>query len=590
MAVKTGTILQTLVLAGLMLLMSLASGHALEIRETTWGFNGLVVPDRFNLLSVLVVNDSPKPFDGTLELFKSHGFGSRIGATYSEPIYLGGFGSRWVQFHPRITQEMDWELRWGPGPFERYELPRPREGPPARVFLQDAADPQRPPAGLRVLPDHLFPVTVAATDGLHSVVLDHLPRWEPARRTAFLDWTRAGGIVHLLPGSTGQHPVFADDLAGLNSNRTQHKIGAGWVVRHAEPRSGISDAGLSDAGYPMPTLEASDQIVLYQLDDMFLRALAPLTRARHSWGLLYTLAVVYLLAVGPGHYLLARRLRDYRLTTAVFLLGVGGFALLMNFAGRRGQDEASAVYTMSYARAVGGDQFNVTQWINAFVTRGDYYTIAHPADHNLYAAAQEHEPVNAIIDAGRDGRLLVDLPVFSRRGFLHQARMTGPTIEPRVLDWQQTDDHFALSIEVNDGFPSDTRGIWALHRGTFYPLTRAPNGRLTSEAGDPDFLALDKIQQVYQGHYYRHSTEEPDPAAQMEKLLPATVGLALGGVEGFRKYLSQPASILPEPVRLFVLAASPASFATGHPQLGREIGYTLYHIDLYPPITGDNSS
>ena len=39
-------------------------------------------------------------------------------------------------------------------------------------------------------PEDLFPLTGAALSGLGTVVLDHVPRWEPAKRQAFLDWLR----------------------------------------------------------------------------------------------------------------------------------------------------------------------------------------------------------------------------------------------------------------------------------------------------------------------------------------------------------------------------------------------------------------
>src|SRR5262247_1867907 len=79
----------------LFLLVALVSASALEVQQVRWGFDGQVVPGRFNLFSVLLANPSADPFDGTVRFYKSRG-GERAGAVYESACYLSPHTSRWL--------------------------------------------------------------------------------------------------------------------------------------------------------------------------------------------------------------------------------------------------------------------------------------------------------------------------------------------------------------------------------------------------------------------------------------------------------------------------------------------------------------
>jgi len=168
-------------LLGLTLLSQAAL--ALDVREVRWGFDGMVVPERFNLLSVLVANNSTEPFDGVVTLQKNQGLADAVGAAYEQPCYVAPFTERWIQFYPYIGMENNWRLAWGKHRDEQASVDTPKQGPPARVFLFDPDNPIAAHSALRLFPDHLFPTSVAAADGLNSVVLDHAPRWEAVKRS-----------------------------------------------------------------------------------------------------------------------------------------------------------------------------------------------------------------------------------------------------------------------------------------------------------------------------------------------------------------------------------------------------------------------
>ena len=575
-------------LLGLILLAPAAL--PLDVREVRWGFDGMVVPERFNLLSVLVANNSTEPFDGVVTLQKNQGLADAVGAAYEQPCYVAPFTERWIQFYPYIGMESGWRLAWGKHLDEKVNVDTPKQGPPARVLLFDPDNPITAHSALRLFPDHLFPTSVAAADGLDSVVLDHAPRWESVKREAFLDWIRRGGTVHLLLGANGKYPDFNDDMSLLNSSDDRMRIGAGWVVHHAATQREATESMLAASGFPPLALKTGQgSAIVYQLSETILRALAGLTRPHQSWGLIYLLTIIYIAVVGPGNYLLGKRVQDYRWVMSAMLLAVAVFGLLFHHLGRRGQGEVSAVHSLSYARAVGDTTYEVTQWINVFVSRGNFYTIRHAAPHNLYATANDFEPVNGVIRGGKDGVFAVDIPLYSQRAFLHQARMTGDDTWVQVMTWPAgRDQEFALAVSPH--FLSQPLKIWALYHDTIYPM-RLTDGVLVSESGKPlsQFLSSTRLLQTVTPNPYTYTGGRPgnvDGTVDVETLFSGFVellmGWSLGGVDGFR-YQVTGHTPDDDRLQLFIFARSPNSFNIAARDFGREVGYVLYHRDCVRP-------
>lgn len=558
----------------------------LDVRETVWNFDGRVVPEHFNLLSVRVTNPDITPFDGALRLLKIQGLDQGVGAACVQPCYLSPGSARWVQFHVYVTRESQWRLVWGRRAEEKVDLSAPKLGPPARVLL---LDPQR--VGARqsrfpAFPDQLFPATVAATDGLDSVLLDYAPRWEAAKRAAFLDWLRRGGTVHVLRDSQGHYPVFADELALLNVNEARTPAGAGLIVRQPLTRDAITEQHLKAQGFAEPRFEKSNEATVWQLSDTLFRPLSQLAQPRHSWWLINILVVVYMLIIGPGILLLARRRRDYRQVLLALVGCVGLFSGLFAYVGRRGQGEAGAVHSLAYARALGTGHYQVTQWVNVFVTRGDYYTLTHGATHNLYAVSQDYERVNGIIQSGKDGRFMVDIPVFSQRSLMHQGTMTGPRLEFPAFAWPTTPRYEPPPLPVGPEFPGAPLAAWVLYNGQIWSL-RLDNGRLvpagSGQSVDSFFISLRGTAVNYM---YPQNNGAATATARDEiyrKLAPYVMAWSLGGTRLFHQYLA-PIPEAKERPRLFVLAPSPESFHLhSTPVVGTETGFTLYDIELKRP-------
>ena len=101
---------------------------ALDVADYKWGFNGKVAPHRFNVLSVLLNNPTPQPYNGEVLLRKSLGGAGTVDATLVESVTLSPNSSKWIQFYPYITSDggfssENWRISYRGG---SYDLPVPR--------------------------------------------------------------------------------------------------------------------------------------------------------------------------------------------------------------------------------------------------------------------------------------------------------------------------------------------------------------------------------------------------------------------------------------------------------------------------------
>lgn len=564
----------------LLILLALARvASALEVRETIWGFNGQATPGAFNPLSVLVENPATAPFDGALELVETRGGGS-VGARLVQPVFVAPFTARWVQFYPFVSRENEWLLSWGHRAQERAEVATPKFTAPVRVLLADANDTFARPTKLRTFPENLFPPTVSATDGLASVVLDHAPRWEPAKREAFLDWIRRGGTLHVLHGADGKFPIFPDELAALNFESERVRVGAGAVVRHPFPRDAASDEKL---GEPLPELKNGKQVRIYSVESSFFQMLASFTRPDINWGFIYGLAVLYLGAVGPWHYLWGRKKKS-RVVLAALLGIVVLFALLFGMVGRRGYGETASVHSLAWARALGGGRFDVMEWDNVFVTRGDFYALKHDAAHNLYGTPDENDGVNGRVTGGRDGGFDVDIPLYSSRAFVHHAVLKGDDTGVNVLEWDGGDRLTKLTLATPPGFPKNVLEVWARGRKEFYKLRVAGN-RLeltdthqTAEA----FFTEHTITPTPAVRRFSENGKTVDTETEYRASLPVLLARALGGTDQFQRYIES--SPLPaDCLQLFIFARSPDGFRVRAKGFDKQTGFVLYEQKIFKP-------
>jgi hypothetical protein len=571
-----------------LLLLAAATASALEVQDVRWGFDGQVVPGRFNLLSVLVANPAPDPFDGTVHFYKSRGMEERVGALYGTPCYLSPMTTRWLQFHVFIENEYDqWRLEWGRAPDDHHDLQPPKWGPPAQVLLTEPDTPLSTVSAFKQFPEDLFPPTVAATGGLDSLLLDHAPHWEAAKRQAFLNWLRAGGKVHLLKGADGHYPVFADELGELNSPLERLNVGSGLVVRHAATARDIHLQDVREGDAPLREYKQGQPAALNQTADSFIRVLAGLSQRRYSWGGIYLLAIVYMVLVGPANLRAGRKLADYRLRIALLLGTIAAFTLLFDLMGRRGQGEANVVHSLSYARAIEEDTYDVMQWVNVFAARGSHYTITHAAPDNLYATGQDYEAVNGWITDGKDGRLVVDIPMYSRRAFLHEAEMKGARIPVKIASWEGQARLKRLALTIGPDFTKQILEGWVVQGDGIYAMKITKGGLEFDDSYRESlagFVATVHPQQFQFGYQPPRANTDIDVEGEFRKLAKPLLAWSLGDRD-FTQWDASSAAASGR-AQLFLFARSPQSFCITGSELGHEVGYVLYQLDLIKPGAG----
>jgi hypothetical protein len=572
---------------GLLMLLAAAPASALRIEQVQWGFDGQVVPQSFNLLSIQVHNHTPHPYQGALRVRKSV-FGERAGIEVAEPLYLSPGAVRWVQFVVVVHSAQDsFTVSWGP--LSREEIPSPRLGRPAAVMIGGlGAGGVR--QGVRQFPAELFPSTLAATDGLRAVLLDETPPWDAPRRTVLLDWVRGGGTLHLLRGATG-HPRFEGDWAPLDQPLERYRVGAGLVIRHDLTRYDLDDAAAQRLQVDVRPYDASGDMYRNEQTQV-LAGLRGIVQPKHNWALLYWLGAAYLGLIGPLNLVLARRRVKVRHTVTVMAASVAVFGLLFFAIGRRGYDEQSTIHTLSYARPLAGDLHDVTQWSNIFVTRGSQYQITHDSIDSAYSTWFDREAVRGMALNGRQGAMMLDMPLYSSRELIHRGRMRGHDLSLQVVQWDDASE-LDLVLQAEEGFPpaEALAGMWVRQGNSVAPLRMGSDGllRSRSEERTTPHRQFGQNEHYYGWGYYGHV-----PA--LDKLTERLIVWSLGGQQALESREREQAAGTDaardsgrnsggggggEAVELFIVAKAPPGMSIVTEGLGREEGYVLYHLHLY---------
>jgi len=563
----------------LFLLFLTHAALALEIKEIRWGFDGKAVPNRFNLLSVLVAQEGgTRPFEGDLSLLDTRGNEMTFGAPLVQSLYLSPGTQRWVQFVPFVGHEFEWRLAWGKDNRTRVPVSAPKFGPPATTLLRDATSVFVEASRFPTFPEDLFPTSVAATDGLDQLVLDHVPRWDAPRREAFLDWLRRGGIVHLLRGPEG-HPRFTGDFAELNipANQDKTRVGAGRVVRHEAERGEVDEAFLKNAGYPLSEFRKLDGresgTILYNFDETLLQNLASLTKPEVQWWLLYLLTLAYLALIGPVHYVWSRKI-DWRLALGGFLGTVAVFALAFIIAGHRGSGEKQTSHSLAVARSLGGDRWDVQQWVSAFATKGDFYKLTHSAPSNFYSIPSDNEAVNARAFGGKDGHLDADIPLYSSRPFLHRAVLTGPKADVKVRGWTKE----SIILDLSEDIPGKITSAHARWMGQVRAANVQGRALVFPNLVTPSTASLFDDEKLHFLRQFQWAHRNFDPQTANLPLL----AYSLRDVAAFPHSLN-PRALPPDQLQVFVFAQAPESFAMKGKGFDGGKGHVLYILDVFRP-------
>lgn len=589
---------------------------AIDVEEVRWGFNGKVAPNRFNVLSVLISNQTPQTFSGDLTLYKRLGGGGYIDAKITESVTISSFSNKWVQFYPYVNggwggaiSNETWQLVYGRG--SSFDLPQPRAAKFQRIILDDPSGVASRTGILKSMPDSLFPSFVSATDALQVVGMDREPRsWIPTQKEAFLDWVHLGGTVLLFRGPTGKHPEFAAPLSALNSPLDELRVGTGRVLKMPMERNKFleTDARRVFAGLPRNILSQGEKAedVIDTIDaapqqdqqnynysegtdpfpsSSFLSQLKEMTKPDHNWLLLHFMFWVYIAMVFPGCYLLGKRWSDFRVVYAALLGTVVLFSVLFSIVGQRGYGESTAVHSVAIARGLPGGGLDVSQWSNVFVTSGADYLLKHEGFGTLYSTTSDTEQVNGIINSGIDGGFMVDIPPFSNREFA--LRMKLPTGTPKItIDKVDISEgrlkELLLSI---DGIqPTETQSMNLLFRGRFFSLFwQNDKLKLASDTGDiRSMLRVDSMQGWANTNNYGYPYNKPSPKPEERFSLMLTP--LLGRSFNVTRNSDVDQIRLPDDIaRIFIYSKMPSGFNVQNNRLGAQNGQILYCLDVPLP-------
>jgi len=412
-------------------------------------------------------------------------------------------------------------------------------------------------------------------------VLDHVPNWEAARREAFLDWVKLGGTVHLLPGADGGLPVFGENLRDLDTKEEVTRLGAGRIVHHAIASREMSAKYLAGHGYPARIIEDTRNPSIYDLEGTLFRDLSSLTRPKVSWIFIDLLMIAYVAVIGPVHNYYRRRL-EYRVSILAFLGCVVVFGVALGITGRRGYGESQTVHSLAIARSLGGGQADVTQWITAFATSGDRYVLTHRAAANLYAPDRWAEAGSGLFFNGKEGHMLLDIPLYSARAFTHRAIMTGDDTSVTVEQWEGDGTLKDLRLRTGPGFPQHVRTIQAVFHDNIYELALR-DGMLELQRQTPQTLANyfshDKLNQASYSNI--SVTNAPQTADSLGVLMPALAARALHYPGIFPNSISAPKDSAD--LQLLITAPAPPAFQLQGKGFAREDGWVLYVQDVYKP-------
>ena len=406
----------------------------LTVERALWGFSGKAIPEAFNILTIEVRNASAEPYQGVIQLVKTLGSRS-VGIPEIHPIGLAPGGARTVQFTPYIDAQVDvyeWRVDWKNGSMELGDLGiRLNRGSPETVALiEDTNTFGKGGEHFPSFPDRYFPTNVSVTNGLASVVLAHVPRWEEARANAFWQWLQRGGTLHLFLGQDGQGLEFSGKLSALNDT-TVSTVGYGRVRRHAQRLNALTRSQSKALLTPRRNTDYRDQG-----RESVWRAFGSATLPDIPWGWIYAGAFAYLILIGPGHYFFGRNSRrDYRVTILALIAIVGVFSWVFTKIGRRGYGESDRWLSAAIARPLGDGTFDVQQWSHAFVTKSESYQFRHASAHQLFEVQHQMDTVPGFRQGGAQGYLSLDLPLFTSRNMISQAVGIGPDIQVKIARW-----------------------------------------------------------------------------------------------------------------------------------------------------------
>ena len=570
--------------AALLLLLFISRGDGAEVAvsEMRWGFDGTVREFAFLPVSFLVRNDSQSVQKVRLRLGRCELPPTFEGDVYEQEVTLGPSSSRWVQFVPCLSNTVQqWHLQFGADAADFFPLPQPRSGRTIAVLVDSPA--RRPsPTPLDKLPAELFPGSVSATDALDLVFLDHAPEWDGARSQAFREWLTRGGRVVLLWNDDGRFPEFSNELVELNNPAGRFSVGGGDVHRLLQRARDVSTSDIRDLtrlrgngsvrqttgvqGVPAGTVVPKSGFFLESVVES-------LGGFRRPWWLIYPIAILYLIVIGPVCFLLARH-RSLKEFYTVFLSTTAAAAVLFVVVNSMSVGGRSRLRTIAIARQATDRVWDLRRWTALANVDSGEYVLQGRGHGTTYGSfnGQDH----AVIEAGA---YRMARPTMSTITFQMKERIeVGETWITVLGTADASGGIFSFQdtlIQLHGPLQAlkDKTAVGYLLAGNQLQPFKVRQGRIELETGIHSVEDLFDYQWGATAAYQRADDWLPPPESEIyQSLLKPMV----------RYVLADPVSGNPLPaqegLRIFLLAPLPESMSI-QGDFPDQSGYVLYVVD-----------
>ena len=559
-----------IVVSSLCLFASAASSEIVIEGTPRWGFDGKARVGQFNLVTFNIANDSDQPWEGNFEFQPSQGF-QNVDIRIIQPAnFIEGFGRRRLQFLVYLPQVNEFRLKWGRRSNQQYQVDEPKIADGLATVQLTQGSFNSTIKGLGTFDEADFPASAAGLDGLGSVVLDHVPTWTEPQQQAFLDWLLTGGEVHLYHQSAENFPEFSKLLTELNNPEDQYPLGGGRVIRHATT--------LKQSQQKFPRIKDSKQrYPNWRLTTSLFSQLKEMTQPDHNWFLIYSLAILYLLLLFPGCWLLGRKQGDYRITYGAILGIVVLFSMGFHAVGSRGYGENTSFNSVAIVKPARDGRMLVTQWSNLFVTNGGVYDVKHAAEGLVYSTGQMEESVLGVAFNRPIGLMKTDVPSFSSRTILHAGIVKTAPLSPQVKTATVKNENLNdLKITLPEGQQWPT----ALSAKILYKNKLSngsiQNGVFTKSGGGQNLdSALQEDQWRVNQYYWNRQKRTPEELYNMSLEPMIAHDLNLKSEEERSKY-----SLPDHKARVYLLADMPEEFFAQEDDSTQQNGRVLYVFDV----------
>lgn len=479
-----------------------------------WGYDGTIHVEDFNLLTVEIFNNSEKPWQGSLWVNPIVGIQAVDVPVIQPDLFIEPYGNRVVQFYVFVPDRTEYEFAWGQirsGRFfaeDQVKIDSPRVSrEQLTIQLVNPDFPVRSP-DLPTFDEQYFPSSAIVLNPVQAIVLDHIPRWQNPQIQAFRDWLYDGGTLYLLSSDSATLLEFPTSLSELNEPSDSFPIGYGKVVRtkkaikperKPQQQNQNNYKNLSTAGTIHTILKA-------------------MTTPDHNWSLIYFMAVVYLLILFPGCWLIGRKKGDYRMTYTVVLGTVALFSFGFHSVGKRGYGEETTINSVALVRPAQPGRWQVKQWSNLFITDGDNYFVEHPVDSSAISTGQHTERVRGLATNQPSAVMQTDIPAFSNRTVVHAGILKNEGFRPQVSSLEVKNgqlDKLVLSLPDGQSWPL-LESMFAFYGNRMYQLQFA-KGKIHKVGNPQQPTQLDYNSLTYRPYGWRSNESQASVVDLYEK-------------------------------------------------------------------------